>query len=114
MSRLLTQEVGGVVRYTKQMALTGNGPRDALAKTRPLGHVLRRTVAWSRMMGVGDFRTDSPSVHRRQGHMCRPFLLSRAMEVVEGERRKGAGGVLRCDGKNRHHSNGIIKSFWTK
>lgn len=34
--------MGGVVRYTEQMALTGVGPGDALAKNGPLGCALQR------------------------------------------------------------------------
>lgn len=84
-SLLQIQDVDGVVRYTKQMALTGNGPRDALAKNRPLGHVLLRTVPGQERWGRGSFRIGTPLVNRREGHMYHPLVLQRAMEVMEGD-----------------------------
>lgn len=101
--------MGGVVRYTEQMALTG----DTLAKNGPLGCALQRAGPRQEGWGWGYIRTDSPSVNRRQSYLCQPLLLQRSTEVGEGQKEKGTG-VLRHGGKNRQNSNGKTKSFWTK
>lgn len=59
--------MGGVVRYTEQMALTG----DTLAKNGPPGCALQRAGPRQEGWGWGDFRTDSPSVNRRQSYCHR-------------------------------------------
>lgn len=73
------------------MALTGNGPRDALAKNGSLGHVLLRTVPGQKRWG-GYFQ-DWHSLSQ-QGHICHPLV---AMEVVEGVGKDA--DVLRCGGE---------------
>lgn len=77
----------GLADTQNKMAFTGNGPRDVFVKNGPLGHVLQRR------------ESDTPSVNQRQGHMCQPLLLQRALEVVEGGKGKGTDIVLACDGK---------------
>lgn len=76
--------MGGVVRYTEQMALTG----DTLAKNEPLGCALQRAGPRQEGWGWGYIRTDSPSVNRRQSYLCQPLLLQRSQRWGRDKRRR--------------------------